>query len=193
MIKVLSILLFTGLFTSFYSIESKVFYSTPKSILKSDEINQTIDEPKQILFKIERINSNYAIFYKANVTETGFDPKTPIVAFKEIYENESSIKKEISGFEWNAAYSYTVEERKGNNMVIALKIFENKKIDVYYSKEKSFALMKINNKIAKIQAIYIYVTDGLFTPQVEYIQFSGIELKTGKSIFEKVYPKDFRF
>jgi hypothetical protein len=149
------------------------------------------DEGKLILFKIARSDNDRVIYYKANLLPNGgFNPAKPIDAFKIDYNQEEQERTTVPELEWNVAYGYDILQKKGNNYVIRLKAFTEREIDIYYSKEKCFALTSINNKIAQLQMIHIKIIEDMFTPKVEFVKFLGIELKTGRTIFEIVTPEN---
>jgi hypothetical protein len=147
----------------------------------------------KILFYIQRSMNLNTIVYELNIDKFGkLNSEYPVHPYWIRYEENGEIQ-ELSYIQKKLAYG--IDAKLVNNkyqiynltlvsypsqVIVLKKLSENSKTRAYTT---------VNGKFIELQKIF-FETEGenLLSPTVKYIDISGIEVKTGKYITEKIKP-----
>ncbi len=143
----------------------------------------------QTLFTIERSMNKNIVKYDAQFIENGkIDPKKPIDIYW-IMEN-SGEREELNFFERKAAYGIVVSEinEEQNAMDFVVNAVKKKKMKLLLDKEgRAYTQIIIDGKISKLTKVYVKAHPKKIL-KVLYIDFFGVDAKTGKAVYEKYFP-----
>jgi hypothetical protein len=148
--------------------------------------NPAVKKLNQRLFVIERNMNKNTVCYDANILQNGkINIDNPIDAYWIDYAIDGK-RSELNYIQRRMAYGFSFEKTNTGNIYIILKAFDKRKILVSIdSKGNSIALLKINGVDARLTRIFVTAKPKLYT-NVEFIELHGIDIKTGKNIYEKI-------
>lgn len=157
----------------------------PVNLNESNEnpINKKLN---QRLFVIERNMNKNTVCYDANILQNGkLNIDDPIDAYWIDYATDGK-RSELNYIQRRMAYGFSFEKTASGNVYVTLKAFDKRKILISFdSKGNTIALLKINGTDAKLTKIFVTAKPKMYTT-VEFIELFGIDIKTGKSITEKI-------
>jgi hypothetical protein len=143
------------------------------------------------LFMIERSKNANVVHYDAQLTADGkLDPKEPVIAYW-VRLAEDGRREKLSWIQKKVAYGFTIKpdpsvvDGYGMTLVAA----PEKQIIVKKEKKTVRAEAVIDGRPAVLERMYIYASDGLTGPKVQYIDVYGKDLQTGEERREKMVPK----
>ncbi len=171
----LSISLFTG--NLFFDSENIV--SDNKKEIDSKKLNQR-------LFVIERNMNKNTVCYDASILQDGtLNTENPIDAYWMDYATDGK-RSELNYIQRRMAYGFRFEKTALGNIYVTLKAFNKRKILVSVDdKGNPHALIKINGIDANLTKIFVTAKPKMYTT-VEYIELYGNDIKTGKTLYEKI-------
>jgi hypothetical protein len=149
----------------------------------------TIELPEKTskrLFVIERNMNKNTVCYDANILNNGkIDTDNPIDAYWIDYATTGK-RSELNYIQRRMAYGFSFEKTHTGNVYVTLKAFDKRKILVNVdNKGTPNALLKINGIDCKLVRIFVNAKPKLYTT-VEYVELFGIDIKTGKSVSERI-------
>lgn len=149
-------------------------------------------QTEKLMFYIQRSMNSNTIAYELNLDQNKqLEQDAPIHPYWIRYEEDGN-NKELSYIETKLAYG--VESQKVNeqddvfrlNLVsypLALEL-RRSKIDGKYQ-----VFVTVNNSEMKLDRIFFKTEGGsFFSPNIKYVDIFGINLRTGKSIVERIIP-----
>ncbi len=149
-------------------------------------INPTTKKLNQRLFVIERNMNKNTVCYDANILQNGkLNTEDPIDAYWIDYATDGQ-RSEINYIQRRMAYGFSYEKNANGSIYVTLKAFEKRKILLTQdAKGNSSALLKINGLDARLTKIFVTAKPKMYTT-VEFIELYGIDIKTGKALYEKI-------
>lgn len=148
---------------------------------------------KNLLFYIQRNHNKNTVIYDLNMLSNGkINPDKPVNSYWIRYE-EGGVKKELSYLQLRAygIESKLVDKAKAS-YILHLNSFDKK--DIYLLKAgKSYtykAYININGELSELTKLYIQVENNAFgfPILVQYVDITGVDLKTGEIITERFVP-----
>ena len=155
----------------------------------SQEENYPIPtQTQELLFYIQRNHNANTIIYDANFDKEGdLLNNNPIDVYWCRYEEESQRMELRSPERWYA-YGVTCDKVKSEPVY---------KVELVAEKEKEFWLKQtaaynailvteIDDKLSKLEHLYIFADNAGIWPIVKYIELFGIDLQTGEETKQKI-------
>jgi len=144
----------------------------------------------QPLFKIEQSESANFVQYDAQLTSAGtLDGAEPVVAYW-IMGAEDGRREGLNLLEVTLAYGFkTSWDTDGDGVLVQLVSYPEKKLRVCRVNGSYRAEMVINGRLALLDRIYVKSVNGGILPRVEYLELYGNDLRTGRSLYEKVVTR----
>ncbi|MDR3281791.1 MAG: DUF4833 domain-containing protein [Endomicrobium sp.] len=144
---------------------------------------------KRNLFTIERNKNANVVMYDVRLNNDGsIDKFNPIDVYWILYAKHGQ-REEITALERRA---YGIKLVNGNNSStdynLTLRAIPDRMIRLTIKQDKPRAEIKINNKEAYLSTVYVFAKDGLI-PKILYYVLTGIEIKTGMKVSEKITPR----
>jgi hypothetical protein len=133
------------------------------------------------LFKIERNKNANVVMYDAVIGQDGvIDSKKPIDAYWLLFAKDGR-REELGTFD-KKAYGYSAKPNGDGSYDLVLKAVKDRAIRVSIINGKAKGIIKINDKDAYIQKVYVNAS-GI---SVKYYTLTGLDVKTGAVLEEKV-------
>ena len=154
----------------------------------TSEIPTCIKKNNQTLFYIERSKNKNRIYYDANFNTTGIiNSQHPIDVYWLNLEENYGKRGELSYIQEKMAYGYKKNILNDRLFEIKLKAFNKRTILLLVDiNGKASAQIKILDKQAVLQRIYIKANDKGIATTVEYIEIFGRDISTKKELYEKI-------
>jgi hypothetical protein len=143
---------------------------------------------ENLLFYIQRNHNMNTVVYEINKLHDGrVNEEYPMHVFWLRYSDNGEIQ-ELNYIQNKLAYGYT--SKKITNTTFEFELVSYNKLKFYIDQCDSGqfnVFTKINDKMSKIENIYVYVEDfGLF-PDVKYIELYGMQISNNAYNYEKIY------
>jgi hypothetical protein len=141
-----------------------------------------------LLFYIQRNQNMNTVVYEINKLFDGrINENYPMHVFWLRYSDNGEIQ-ELNYIQNKLAYGYTSKKITPNTFEFQLVSYKKLKFYIDMVDDGTVAAYaKINQKMSKVEHIYVYVEDfGLF-PDVKYIELYGIEIANNAFNYEKIY------
>lgn len=153
---------------------------------------RTLPKPneKNQLFYLQRDPDRNTVIYQLNVAKDGLDPKKPIHPYWIRYE-ESDRRQDLSYVQRTFAYGVETTSLGNGEYSFQLVCYKNLTMRLTHSKKhgKYIVLATVNNKEVMLDNIFVRIDGGsLFNPNIEYIEFTGKEVSSGKTVTERLKP-----
>jgi len=145
------------------------------------------------LFFIQRSMNKNTIAYELNIDKYGkLDNNKPIHPYWIRYE-EGGKKQELSYIQESYAYGTEANLTNKKELIFNITLVSYPKQQIVLKKipgnTKMKAYTSVNGKLIELQKIFFKTDGGTFwSPNIVYIDISGIDLKTGKYITERTLP-----
>lgn len=145
---------------------------------------------KDVIFYIQHNRGKNTFIYQPNfITKGIFDDENPIVARRQLFDNNGEIEP-LSSIQRRYAYGIKSEKIAVNIFDIRLVSYPDQQLILKVNQNKqAYIETIINGKFMILKRLFIHQkkgTSGLKT-KVDYITFFGID-KNGKEIQEKLIP-----
>jgi hypothetical protein len=146
----------------------------------------TRDRP---LFIIERSKNANVVRYDIRLTAEGTpDPGKPIIAYW-IRMAEDGRKRPLKWIEKQLAYGFEARYDSQQDVIFMEMVADTQRsIRVYRHEGLYRAETRIGGRPAFIRKIYVKSTETGLMPRVDYIDFYGIDVKTGAPRYERHVP-----
>ena len=139
------------------------------------------------LFYLQRTPNTNTIVYEVNYTKTGeLDTVEPVHVFWIRY-GEKGQHAELNYIQRHFAYG--IKTKSLAKDFYELRIVAYKKRILYMRKngDKYYVYTTVNDKQIIISRIFLKINGGTFwSPNVEYVEFKGIDFKTGLEVTEQI-------
>lgn len=156
----------------------------------------TVAESKERLFYLQRNPNTNTIVYDINYLDDGNVNVADPVHVYWIKYMKGGQKEELLEIEKKFAYGAKTEVINAAEKTFKLNLVAYKNIDItlkpaYVSSSKKYnAFVSVNGKTIALTKIYLKINGGSpMNPNIEYIEFTGKDHKTGKPLVEKVKPE----
>jgi len=142
---------------------------------------------KNHIFTVSHNKSPNIVVYQANIKTNGsLNVEKPVDVFW-LFNNKGKITEELSYIEWKLAFGFKlITLTKGKKYKMNLNAIKNKTITIIKEKNKVKSYIIINGKTALLKNVFFYYVESFYLPKVKYLEFRGIDLKTGRIIKEKL-------
>ena len=140
------------------------------------------------LFYLQRTPNTNTIVYELNYTKAGaLDTTEPVHVFWIRY-GEKGQRAELSYIQRHFAYG--IKTKTLGKDFYELRIVAYKKRILYMRKTEDnryYVYTTVNNKQIMISRIFLKINGGTFwSPNVEYVEFKGVDLNTGSEVTEQI-------
>ena len=141
------------------------------------------------LFRIERSKNANVVQYDVQLRADGrLDPKEPVIAYWIRLAKEGQ-RQELSWLQRRFAYGFDSRyDRDTDVATLRMNADLGREIRVVHTGEGYRAELVIDERPAHVDRIFIQSIEGGVLPEVEYIDFWGTDLETGKPRYERFEP-----
>ncbi|MDO9513017.1 MAG: DUF4833 domain-containing protein [Elusimicrobiota bacterium] len=147
----------------------------------------------QRLFLITRSLNENQVIYEAALDEAGFSIKDPVNIYWTIYGKKGTTKETLNAIEKKIGYGIEITTTTREEVGFYVKSLPENPIKAVITRSEdetaARALMYINGEESVVSQIYIESKSAFPLPKVIYIDITGVSLKTGKEITERIIPK----
>lgn len=190
--KQISLYLFSAFL--FLGITHFTFASTNNFIKTGEDsvfIGYPIPKDDHMLFYIQKSFNQNTVVYCMNHNEKGqIDANNPVSVFWRRYQ-EDGRKRELTQIEKTFGYGVKVKplKSKPNTYVFSIAAIKDKQFIVTQTDDlKPHIITTIDNKTAIIKRVFIKAEHIKLLPKVFYVEVFGIDIKTKKPVYERIYP-----
>jgi hypothetical protein len=145
--------------------------------------------PRRVLFVIARSLNANVVHYEAQVSAAGeLDRLRPLVAYW-VMHAEDGQREELSWFERQFAYGWSVVSR-GEPQRVELRLIAFPQRSLVMRVDASGGVraeVRILGRTTALQRIFVQLADG-GGPTVRYIDLFGTEISSGRALRERVEP-----
>jgi len=141
-----------------------------------------------LLFYIQRDPNINTVCYTVNLNDDGgVDLNDPIDIFWIRYAEDGKRKK-LNTFQREFGYGLSFKTITADSVVIKALAFPNRTMHLVKNENKIYVVkMKISEQPCELKRVYIRITGGsALTPQIECIEFYGINSATRELITERI-------
>ena len=178
--KAINIALFVLLFLSF---NNKLLAQNQNQFpIPSGNSNQ--------LFYLQRTKNINTIVYELNIENGKLNPEKPIYAYWIMY-TENQKRQDLSAMEKDFVYGIKINSTQKEGYQFTLAAYPKINLQLIKdSNQKYFVSVTPSKHQIRLTKVYIKEKDSNFKlePTVEYIEFSGIDVLSGKEITERITP-----
>lgn len=179
-VLVLGIMLFAGLQANAKPIGDDWFL---------DSFPVPAGNPNQ-LFYLQRTPNTNTIVYEVNYDANGkLNEDEPVHVFWIRYP-EGGMRKELSYIQRHFAYGVKADLMKDGRYKLNFAAYKKKNLYLMYAQRdnKYHVYTTIDNKVAILSRVFIQINPGgsFWSPNVQYIEMTGMELSTGKELKERI-------
>ena len=145
------------------------------------------EQTDKSLFYIQRNKNKHTIVYDLNLKKDGtLDISEPIDNYWRQYASTGQ-RRELSWLESWLAYGYRVKKKQENSLLIKLRAHKERFIELRRVEGRWRAVIPINGEDSFLTNIYAYADESGIVPDVKHVDLYGINMKTGKSVKERIY------
>jgi len=143
------------------------------------------------LFYIQHSQNHNTFVYEANIANKKINPDEPIKIHRIAY-TKGGVKEELTKMQRNLAYGIEFKKIKENQYEFSLVSYPEKKLYLEISeKGKPQVKTTINGKKIILQKMFLTMQKGAtIKPKIEYIDFHGTDLDSGRQTTERLYIKE---
>jgi len=158
---------------------------------KTQKPHPTPEKSQNHLFYIQHSQNHNTFVYEANLTNKKFDETEPIKIHRIAY-TKGGVKEELTKIQRKMAYGIEIQKQKENNYEFSLVSYPEKKLYLEITtKGKPQVRTTINGKKMILHKMFLNMQKGAsFTPKIEYIDFHGTDIESGKEIKERFFVKE---
>ena len=179
--------------TGFYFIAgTKAYANSNVTLSENNIINEEfngVHNEKDVLFVVKHCKSPNVVVYEAKRTEKrDLDPKKPVDVYWLMNTKGKKIES-LTYLEWEMAFGFKLQTLlKGKKYKISLNAIKKREIIISQNQQGEVeGLMNINGTLSKLKEVFIKFDPSFLIPDVEYVDFSGVDLKSGKLVSERIY------
>ncbi|PKM99118.1 MAG: hypothetical protein CVU78_07960 [Elusimicrobia bacterium HGW-Elusimicrobia-2] len=138
------------------------------------------------------LNENQVI-YEAALDEAGFSINDPVNIYWIMYGKKGTTTAPLNTIEKKIGYGIEITTATREEVGFYVKSLPENPIKAVITRDKdettARALMYINGEESVVSQIYIKSKSSFPLPKVIYIDITGVSVKTGKEITERITPK----
>lgn len=143
---------------------------------------------EELLFYIQRNHNANTIIYDANFDKDGnLINEKPIDVYWLRYDEQGQ-RMELRPIEKWYAYGVSSKKVEGKSLY-KIELVADKESEFWLKQIavfKAIVITKINNKLSKLEHLYILADNSGIWPQVKYIELFGKEIETGEEVRQKI-------
>jgi hypothetical protein len=152
------------------------------------ELPTPTGNPNQ-LFYLQRTKNTNTIIYELNKKNGALDLKNPIHIYWIMYTSHKE-HQQLSTIEKKYAYGITIIDKGNEEYQFTLVAYP--KINLYLKKgsdQNYHVYLTLSGKLMILQRTFIKEKEGSFSlsPSIEYIDFFGINVESGKEMNERIW------
>jgi hypothetical protein len=144
-----------------------------------------------MLFYIQKSFNQNTIVYALNIDKEGkINANTPINVFWRRYQEDGRIR-ELTQLEKTFGYGVKAKplKNKPNTYVFSIVAIKDKQFIVTQTEDlKPHVITTIDEKTALIKRVFIKAEHIKLLPKVFYVEVFGVDIKTKKPVYERIYP-----
>lgn len=169
-----------------------LYFLLPSAALAQHTALPVPKDSRERLFYLQRDPNSNTIIYDMNYLPDGsIDTDDPVEVYWIKYAKGGMLEN-LSLLEKKYAYGVKTELADAANGVYKLNLVAYKKIDILLQKapDKNYhAFVSINGKTMILNKVFLRINGGSkMKPNIEYIEFTGKDHKTGLAMVERVKP-----
>ena len=142
------------------------------------------------LFVIERSKNANIVVYDANRGPGGdFSASKPVVAYW-LLNGDKGKRQELNVVQWQSAYGFEV--KPGNTpgtFAMVFKADRKRPLTIRTLNHCPVLTGSIGGHDGILHKMFVKSNEGTIPPRVEYVEFFGEDLATGKPLHEKAIPR----
>jgi hypothetical protein len=140
------------------------------------------------IFHIERSKNGNVVRYDARITKDGeLDQKNPVNAY---FQRPDGSTFPIKPIEFKFFYGYKVKlDESGTFWHFSIAAAKERPMKLYLVDGKPKAEGRIAGVQAYVSKFFVQFKKDTIIPGVEWVDLYGVEVKTGRSVHERVVPK----
>jgi hypothetical protein len=165
-----------------------IFYSFFITVV-SGQSNYPSPKPSSIrLFYIQHSLSKNTYVYDVNLKDNELVNHNPINVYRIMYEAHGQ-KANLSIPQRKLAYGYSCEKISDTNYKFTLAAYKNQPMNLIKRNNKYVVETIVNNRLMRLEKMFIQVKhdSNPLKFDVDYILFTGVDIKTGKPLTEKLF------
>jgi hypothetical protein len=142
---------------------------------------------KEVLFVVKHSKSPNMVVYEAKKTSPReLDPEKPVDVYW-LMQTKGAVTEALTLIEWKMAFGFKLKTiLKGKKYKISLNAIKNK--DIYITQDEMGRVeghTLLNGVQTRLKEVFVKFEYSLFWPDVKYVDFKGIDIKTGKLITQR--------
>ncbi len=140
-----------------------------------------------LLFYIQRNLNQNTVVYVINQTKDGFlNEEYPMDVYWVNY-TEGGVAKSLNQIQNKLAFGYKSKKINNESCRFHMVSYEQQEFYIGKNEEGEYHVhTKLNGRMSMISNIYVYAEDFGVFPQVKYIEFYGLDLKSKLPTYSKV-------
>jgi hypothetical protein len=164
------------------------FFQLSNPLLHDDPPLSESDQSPNRLFYIARSKNTNVVCYDVQYKKPGqINPSDPIKVYWINRTDDPGKRDGLSFIQRKFAYGYDFDKTAENTFQVHLVAFKERPLTLTMDNNKAVCRIPINKKPAILHKIFIQSDPSSFT-KVEYAELEGVDVQTGKSVSERVYP-----
>lgn len=178
----------------FFGFTNHYFVSKTNKIVTGEDsvfIGYPIPKDEHMLFYIQKSFNQNTVVYCMKHNENGqIDATDPVNVFWRRYQ-EDGRKRELTQIEKTFGYGVKAKplKNKPNTYIFSIVAIKNKQFIVTQTEDlKPHVITTIDNKTAIIKRVFIKAEHIKLLPKVFYVEVFGVDIKTKKPVYERIYP-----
>lgn len=156
------------------------------TVLPLDLLADDIDYSEHRLFHIERSKNKNIVCYDVNMKGIELDAYEPIKVYWINHEERFGARDDLSAIQKRLAFGYKVRSKNKTAAQIAINAYPDRIIHIKKETQNFKCYTQIDKHEAVLSKIFVKTKDSN-SLKVEYIEFFGTSLSTGKSVRERIY------
>ena len=141
------------------------------------------------LFVIARSKNANIVVYDANRGPSGdFAASKPVIAYW-LLDGEKGKREELNVVQWQSAYGFDVKRGSApGTFAMTFKADRNRPLTLRTLNHCPVLTGRIGGHDAVLHKMFVKSNESVTPPKVEYVEFFGKDIATGKSLYEKSAP-----
>ncbi|MDQ6477196.1 DUF4833 domain-containing protein [Dyadobacter sp. LHD-138] len=135
----------------------------------------------------KRSEYQYGLLCAKHAKGRALDQKDPIDIFWMKYADDGK-KQKLNAFQREFGYGLSATAMGVDSFMIKAVAFPNRLMQLNKNEQSKYVVqIKINGQICELKRVYIRIVGGTaLSPEIEYIEFYGLNLKTHRPVRERV-------
>jgi Domain of unknown function (DUF4833) len=138
------------------------------------------------LFYIQHSNNHNTYVYDANIANKKLNTADPVKVYRIDY-TKGGVKGELTTMQRKMAYGVAIKKSDSKSCEFTLAAYDEKTLYLKLDKNNTpYVQAEVNGKTLVLAKLYLKLKGAA---SVEYIEFTGKDVATGKTVAEKLYIK----